>query len=203
MWLLLLCVSALVNAQDSDREQDLYEITRLLQYALLQNDTDLNRLNGIFFAGQVNEQNSVKVRYILHIPIREECSSDCNCWNQDDCHNNSTGNCPDGYCCIVKDFLWSRLPLIVQDEIYRAMTICPFILGSSSETSVTIELTNHTILDQIPCTWCCTEGDTKHYVENPNFLDSFFDLEDAYQLSLLDQALLEITERVSLHVKII
>ena len=195
---MLLCLSGvvLVYGQDSNQEGDLYKLTIILQSALEYNDTALHILNGIFSAGQIDEQNSVKVHYIIHIPMKEECNSDCNCWNDAYCNNN-TENCPDGHCCIEKDFLWSRAPLIVQDEIYRAMTICPFILGSSSETSITIELKNQTILSQTPCTWCCTKGKIQNFVENPNFFDSFIELEQAHHLSLLDHALLEITKRVS------
>ena len=73
------------------------------------------------------------------------------------------------------------------------MTKCPFIIGSISETSVTIEITNRTILDQIPCTWCCLDKISTTYIAD----DSIFHIAQFESVTLLDHALLVMTERVS------
>ena len=114
MWLLLICLFGLVCAQDSTEEEDFYKITKLLQDALLNNDTALNRLNAIFFRGQYYEQNTVKVNYILHIP---QCDSNCNCWDRPTCNCNISENCFDGYCRTEKEFIWDRVPEAGQDSI--------------------------------------------------------------------------------------
>ena len=208
MWLLLFCLCHLAYAQDNtlQLEEDLYKITGLLQSAIVDNDVALNRLNGIFFAGQEYEQESVKVHYVVHIPtINGECSIDCNCWDWNYTANcNRTGNCPDGYCCIVKHFIWGRVPSIVYDSIYRAMTICPFIIGSSSEKSVTIELKN--LNQSFPCTWCCmdtTNNDLGDDDSLSTIMQKVFSVPVSEQLSLLDHALVVITEKVNLSCYII
>ena len=190
MWLLLICLFGLVYAQDSTEEEDFYKITKLLQDALLNNDTALNKLNGVFFRGQYYKQNTVKVNYILHIP---QCDSNCNCWDRATCNCNISENCSDGYCRTEKEFIWDRVPEAGQDSIYSK---CPFIIGSISETSITIEITNRTILDQIPCTWCCLDKISTTYIIDDVF-DTIFHIAQFDSVTLLDHALLAITERVS------
>ena len=195
MWLLLICLFGLVHvyAQDCNtaKEEHLYNIIKLLQNALEYNDTTLNRLNRIFFGGQDYQENAVDVHYTIYLPMKD---SNCTCWNHTDC--NSTGNCPDGYCCIEKDFIWDRVPLVGQDEFYRVMNICPFIIGSNSRRNVTIEITNQTVLDQIPCTWCCLDKTSTSY-PGKNFFDGIFYIARPESVTLLDHALLVMTERVS------
>ena len=187
-------------------ENDQQKITAILEDSLSNNCAALQNLSTVFFASQKNLPHSVKVHYILHVPIRNDCGSDCSCWNQENCNNN-TGNCPDGYCCIEKHFLWGRVPLVVLDDIYRAMTKCPFIIGSSSERFVTIKLIlNQTgtsdiicnTVSEFPCAWC------RHYYQNVlnhdggNFLDSVLKIPVAqdYVTPSIDMALITLTEKV-------
>lgn len=208
--ILLLLLSALMNVSNccSVSEDDPYIIASLLQKSLSSNWRALQNLSKAFFAVQEHPPHSVKVHYLIQIPINKECEG-CNCWNNASC--NSTGTCPDGYCCIVKDFLWGRVPMVVQDDIYRAMTICPFIIGSSTERSVAIKLTlsdqngmncdDGVICGSFPCAWCSNNFNVPMF-RNDLYDGEFFDFVlkmptlKEYTTPSIDIALITLTEKV-------
>lgn len=208
IFLLLYCnsLSSLVKADCPTSEDDQYIIAAILENALANDCIALRKLSGIFFSNQERPPHSVMVDYSINIPIDEDCKSHCSCWN--DICSTSGETCPLGYCCIEKKFLWGRIPLLVEDEIYRTLEICPFMLGGDTQKNITINLTlNNTSnkSDEIncitqrnfPCGWCIeynAAGYTGQYKKGTNGLDGVGLY--AERLSPLDKALTTLTEKV-------
>lgn len=210
--LLLYCalLSSLVKADCPTSEDDQYIIAAILENALANDCIALRKLSGTFFSSQERPALSVKVDYTINIPIDEDCKSHCSCWN--DICSTSSETCPAGYCCIKKKFLWGRIPLLVEDEIYRTLAICPFMLGSNIKKDIAINLTlNNTSnkSDEIncitqrkfPCGWCIEYNDytgytgyTGQYKKGTNSLDDVGLY--AERPSPLDKALTTLTEKV-------
>ena len=206
IFLLLYCtsLSSLVKADCPTSEDDQYIIAAILENALANDCIALRKLSGIFFSSQERPPHSVKVDYTINIPIDKDCKSHCSCWNN--VCNTFSETCPDEYCCIKKEFLWGRIPQLVEDEIYRTLAICPFMLESNTQKNIAINLTlNNTSNKQdeincitqrsFPCGWCTHyAGYNGQYKKGTNSLDDVGLY--AERPSPLDKALITLTEKV-------
>ena len=188
-------------------QDDHYLMSAILENALAGDCVALRRLAGAFFTNQERPPHSVRVKYILCIPLNKNCSANdgCNCWSSDNCSPNSS-ICPASSCHVEREFLWGRIPLIVEDNIYRTLNVCPFMIGGNTEKRVSINFTlsgseedvlNCITTKQFPCSWCSTSSLYQFdYVSSTNRIDDIATFAQKY--STLDQALFTLTEKVIL-----
>lgn len=188
-------------------EDDNYLVSAILENSLASDCVTLRKLAGVFFASQERPPHSVRITYSLCIPYNRDCDScEHNCWSEGVCGN--TTLCPSGYCYVQREFLWGRIPLIVQDNIYRTLNICPFMIGGNTEKKIEINFTftapeeeeggdqiNCVTTKQFPCNWCMGDSHYRwHYDPGLNTIDDIATIARYY--SALDKALLTLTEKV-------
>lgn len=207
---MLLCSFLLhkTNGSCKSSEDDHYLMSAMLEDALAGDCVSLRKLARAFFTNQERPPHSVRVKYNLCIPLNENCTNnDCHCWSSKHCNLNSS-ICPENSCHVKKEFLWGRIPLIVEDNIYRTLSVCPFMIGGNTEKRVTINFTFSTSIEtgsrendcsttkEFPCSWCMGITDDYHfkYVSSTNIIDDIATIAQEY--SALDQALFTLTEKV-------
>ncbi len=187
-------------------QEDPYIIKEILEKLLINDCKTMLTLSGIFFEDQQTPPNTVKVTYKIQIPETFSCSSECPCWKKQ-----CSANCDPGYCCFERDILWGRIPMYVQDTIFRELTMCSLVVGGFKEQSITISLnvTNEendvqnndgenecTQLLNFPCSWCHTHPSMfLSFVNSKLWMDSTITIRPPY--SPVDRALLSITAKVS------
>ena len=115
-------------------------------------------------------------------------------------------NCPSDYCCIERDFLWGRVPLNVQESVFRELTMCSLIVGGLKEKAITIVLnvsnetgnqrSNQCLGSVFPCSWCYKGSLLNTGIQKTElWIDNAFTLKTS--VSPLDKALLTLTAKVS------
>lgn len=204
---------AVIAANDcqSASQDDSYLISAILEDSLSKDCMTLRKLAGIFFDTQERPPHSVRITYSLCIPYNTQCDGcQYNCWSNDMCITNDNSTCPEGHCYVKREFLWGRVPLIVQDNIYRTLNICPFMIGGNTEKYININFTlitpqpnkgeesiiNCVTTKQFPCNWCM--GNNRYKWEYFSDINSFDDIGTVAQYySTLDKALVTVTEKVS------
>ena len=214
--LLVICT---VNSSSSCKvdQQDSFIINRILERQLVEDCTTIYTLAGIFFENQEKPPNSVKVKYIIQIPYNNQCGSECPCWIKE-C-NRTEHHCDPGHCCIVREMLWGRLPMYVQDSIFRQLSMCSLVVGGLKEKSITISFnitddmlssggpqhstttttssssSSECFGSEFPCSWCYAAPELSgNIVESELVTDTVFTI--ARSMSPLDKALLTLTAKV-------
>ena len=174
----------------------------MLERKLIEDCRAMYTLAGIFFENQEKPPNSVRVKYTFRIPYSESCSSTCSCWK-----TSCNINCDPGYCCFEREFIWGRLPMYVQDSIFRELTMCSLVVGGLKEKHMTVpfnltEATESSTDDNMcsgfsfPCSWCSGKAILKSdIVGTEQVLDSALKIRS--KESTLDRALLTLTAKVS------
>lgn len=201
------------SCSDTISENDQYTIAAILEDTLSNDCISLRKLAGAFYSNQERPPRSVRVKYNIQIPYNEDCTDQCmDCWkSHDQC--NKTNDCPDGYCCIKADFLWGRTPLLVHDDIYRTLELCPFVVGGLKEKVVELNLylNRSELLSSehglacvnkrfFPCNWCRSHSNTPHSYNSENVLDYVVFITD--HPSPIQLALTTLTAKVPLYAAI-
>lgn len=201
---------AVFSCSDTISENDQYTIAAILEDTLSNDCISLRKLAGVFYSNQERPPRTVKVKYNILIPYNENCTNQCmDCWKSHD-RCNKTNDCPDGYCCVKADFLWGRIPLLVHDNIYRTLELCPFVVGGLKEKVVKLNLylnrsesesSEHDLAcvneRSFPCNWCHSRGYTSHSYNSKNVLDYVVSIHD--HPSPIQLALTTLTAKVLLY----
>ena len=185
-------------------EDDSFTIAALLEDQLVQDCRTLHELSGLFFENQEKPPQSLKVKYTIQIPYDSQCSSVCSCWEKA-CSRYSK-ECPENYCCIEKDFLWGRIPMYVQDSIYRELSMCRLVIGGLEEKQISINFNVTdvnidcvTVESSFPCGWCHKSVlFTSDYKLSSFGLDSTFTIVPS--MTPLDKALSTLTAKVCIYI---
>ena len=187
-------------------QQDSFDINRILEKQLINDCSTIYTLAGIFYENQEKPPNAVKVTYKIQIPDNSQCRSECSCW-KDAC---SIEHCDPGNCCFEKVMLWGRIPMYVQDSIFRQLSMCSLVVGGVKEKSITIflNITDDALLSdssssdcygsQFPCSWCSVgmpEHLSANAIQSQLGIDTVITI--AKSTSPLDTALLTLTAKVS------
>ena len=201
---------AVFSCSDTISGNDQYTIAAILEDTLSNDCISLRKLAGVFYSNQERPPRSVKVKYNIQIPYNENCTDQCmDCWKSHWC--NKTNDCPDGYCCVKAAFLWGRTPLLVHDDIYRTLELCPLVVGGLKEKVVELNLylnRSESVSSEdglacvnersFPCNWCYSRGYTSHSYNSKNVLDYVVSIDDHVSPILL--ALTTLTAKVLLYV---
>jgi hypothetical protein len=149
---LLLSVTAQIipeeETENCDQTRyDRYNIYAALKQILTNDNSTLRKLAGIFFGHETDYPRSVKATYNICVVNCMEYR--CNAGNRT-LRPTMMMTCTEEQCCFTQTYIWSKVPLM-ENDLYRSLTICPFIIGGVTEREITINMTiNETML---PCRW--------------------------------------------------